>query len=216
MHAGTGNTAGPLRATSTGLGGAQDSEPAPQDWVLLLGGSMTQQDCKETGTVPGFTATPPITGPAQEMPVPASAYELGTYEFGSGPEGQDSGEIDPALLHLPTIGLAPEGYIHLVLPPGGVVSGSMAAAAAAEINRLAGDRKMPLLLVLVGVQTLTRGARSVFGDARSLEAVAVLGVSPVDRVIANFLLGGSTPPCPTRYFSVQGEALAWLRKKHVA
>ncbi|MBP3043987.1 STAS/SEC14 domain-containing protein [Arthrobacter jiangjiafuii] len=89
----------------------------------------------------------------------------------------------------------------------------MAAAAAMEVERLAGSRKLPMLLVLSGVETLTRGARTVFSNAHSLQAVAVLGVSPVDRVIANFLLGGAEQPCPTRYFSTESEALAWLKRK---
>ena len=111
--------------------------------------------------------------------------------------------------------MAPEGHILLVLPPGEVVTGTMAATAAAEVDRLAGTRKMPMLLVLTGVEALTRGARTVFGNAESLAAVAVLGVSPVDRVIANFLLGGASQPCPTRYFSSEQEALAWLRRKNI-
>lgn len=113
----------------------------------------------------------------------------------------------------PQVGLAPEGHIFLILPPEEVVTGTMAAAAAMEVERLAGSRKLPMLLVLSGVETLTRGARTVFGNAHSLQAVAVLGVSPVDRVIANFLLGGAVQPCPTRYFSTESEALAWLKRK---
>lgn len=121
-------------------------------------------------------------------------------------------EISPAVA--PDVVLAPEGHIVLTLPPGGVVTGAMAATAAEEVDRLAGSSKMPMLLVLTGVEALTRGARTVFGNAGSLEAVAVLGVSPVDRVIANFLLGGNVQPCPTRYFSTEAEALAWLKRKH--
>lgn len=113
----------------------------------------------------------------------------------------------------PQVGLAPEGHIFLILPAEEVVTGTMAAAAAMEVERLAGARKLPMLLVLSGVEALTRGARTVFSNAHSLQAVAVLGVSPVDRVIANFLLGGAVQPCPTRYFSTEPEALAWLKRK---
>lgn len=118
---------------------------------------------------------------------------------------------------MPAVGIAAEGHLFLVLPPGEVVTGTMALAAAEEVSGLAGARKMPVLLVLTGVEAITRAARDVFSNAGSLAAVAVLGVSPVDRVIANFLLGGSTQPCPTRYFSDEQDALDWLkRKKHVA
>lgn len=116
----------------------------------------------------------------------------------------------------PAVSIAPEGHVHLVLPAGEVITGSMAAAAAAEVERLAGRGEVPVLLVLTGVEAITRDARTVFSRAGSLAAVAVLGVSPVDRVIANFLLGGNIQPCPTRYFSTESEALAWLKRKRNA
>lgn len=108
--------------------------------------------------------------------------------------------------------LSAGGPLILVLPPGEVVTGTMAAAAAEDIIRLAGAGKLPLLLTLSGVEAITRGAREVFNAARSLSAVAVIGVSPVDRVIANFLLGGEVQPCPTRYFSREAEARSWLER----
>lgn len=104
----------------------------------------------------------------------------------------------------------------LVLPPGEVVTGTMAAAADEEVGRLAGTGKLTMLLVLTGVEALTRSARTVFSGAHSLTAVAVLGMTPVDRVIANFLLGGAVQPCPTRYFSAEQEALDWLKRKNIA
>ena len=73
-----------------------------------------------------------------------------------------------------------------------------------------------MLLVLTGVDSLTRNARHVFSSAQSVSAVAVLGRTPVDRVIANFLLGGSVQPCPTRYFSAEQDALEWLKRKNIA
>ena len=110
------------------------------------------------------------------------------------------------------VDVADEGHLVLLLPPGEVVTGTMAVQAAERIESMAGDRKLPLMLVLSGVASITRGARDIFSAARSLSAVAVLGVSPVDRVIANFLLGGEIQPCPTRYFSRETEALSWLKR----
>ena len=110
------------------------------------------------------------------------------------------------------VDVAEEGHLVLLLPPGEVVTGTMAVQAAERIESMAGDRKLPLMLVLSGVESITRGARDIFSAARSLSAVAVIGVSPVDRVIANFLLGGEIQPCPTRYFSRETEALSWLKR----
>lgn len=112
------------------------------------------------------------------------------------------------------VGMTADGQLTLVLPPGEVVTGAMAAEAAEEIEGRAGVRRLPLLLTLTGVESITRTARDIFSAARSLSAVAVIGISPVDRVIANFLLGGEVQPCPTRYFSREEDARAWL-KRHV-
>ncbi|MCC9205463.1 DUF7793 family protein [Arthrobacter sp. zg-Y769] len=110
------------------------------------------------------------------------------------------------------VNLADEGHLVLVLPPNEVITGSMAVAVAEKIDRLAAAHSLPLLLTLTGVESISRSARDVFSAARSLSAVAVIGVSPVDRVIANFLLGGEVQPCPTKYFSQEDDALTWLRR----
>ena len=111
-----------------------------------------------------------------------------------------------------SVHLAEQGHLVLRLPAGQVVSGTMALWAAENIESIAGASKLPLLLILSGVESITRGARDIFSAARSLSAVAVLGISPVDRVIANFLLGGEVQPCPTRYFSREPDALIWLKR----
>ncbi|MER2133556.1 MAG: STAS/SEC14 domain-containing protein [Arthrobacter sp.] len=105
------------------------------------------------------------------------------------------------------------GYVKITLPAGHVVTGPVAAQAAEEFGVLAECGARPLLLDVTGVEAITRGARSVFATARSVSAVAVLGASQVDRVIANFLLGGELPQCPTRYFSSTSEALEWLQSQ---
>lgn len=106
-----------------------------------------------------------------------------------------------------------DGHVTIVLPAGEVITGGIAAQAAKEFEGLAGTGFAPLLLELTGVESLTRTARKIFGAARNASAVAVVGSSQVDRVIANFLLGGDLPPCPTRYFSSKSDALNWLRGK---
>ena len=106
-----------------------------------------------------------------------------------------------------------DGFATIILPAGEVITGGIAARAAEEFDELAGSGFIPLLLEITGVESLTRSARSVFGAARKASAVAVVGTSQVDRVIANFLLVGDLPPCPTRYFSSKSEALSWLESR---
>ena len=102
------------------------------------------------------------------------------------------------------------GYVSIVLPAGCTVTGGMAAAAARELEELQPPGQKPLLLDVTGVESISRSARAVFGSSRAASAVAVFGVSPVDRVIANFLLGGNFPPFPTKYFTRMDEAVSWL------
>lgn len=106
-----------------------------------------------------------------------------------------------------------DGFVSMVLPPGAVITGGIAARAAEEFQELARAGDKPLLLELTGIEAITRSARTVFGTAHSLSAVAVLGSTQVDRVIANFLLGGDLPPCPTKYFSSKADAMAWLESR---
>ncbi|MBD7996042.1 STAS/SEC14 domain-containing protein [Arthrobacter sp. Sa2CUA1] len=86
----------------------------------------------------------------------------------------------------------------------------MAAQAAKKFEELQPQGLKPLLLDLTGVDSISRSARAVFGSSRAALAVAVLGATPVDRVIANFLLGGDAPSFPTKYFTRVDEAVAWL------
>lgn len=105
------------------------------------------------------------------------------------------------------------GYVRITLPAGQVVTAPVATQASEEFGKLSACGAQPLLLDVTGVEAITRDARSVFAAARSISAVAVLGASQVDRVIANFLLGGDLPQCPTRYFSSSSEALEWLQSQ---
>ena len=105
---------------------------------------------------------------------------------------------------------AATGYVAITLPAGVVVTGGVAARAAAQFQELAPSGFSPLLLDITGVDSITRSARTVFSASRVVSAVAVLGATPVDRVIANFLLGGELLPCPAKYFMSRADAISWL------
>lgn len=104
----------------------------------------------------------------------------------------------------------PDRVIRLVMPQGVEITGEIAEAHAARARALSGDELRPVLLEITGVSAISREARAVFSSSRTSSAIAVLGETAVDRVIANFLLGGDPPPCPTRFFSTESEAMAWL------
>lgn len=100
--------------------------------------------------------------------------------------------------------------IRLVLPEGEHITGDIAEAFADQARTAAAGLPCPVLLVITGVASLSREARAVLSRSRSASAIAVLGGSAVDRVLANFLLGGEPPPCPIRYFGDEESAVGWL------
>jgi hypothetical protein len=68
-----------------------------------------------------------------------------------------------------------------------------------------------MLVDMATTKSVARDARSVFGEPSAASRIALLGRSPVDRVIANFTLGVSKVPCPTKFFTDRGLAMAYLR-----
>ena len=169
----------------------EHGETHPLQWgpARRLGGSMTRHEGLSQAEAPQY-----LSGRSPRF----------------GAQANDTG--DTANAGEASVHLAEGGPLVLRLPAGQVVTGTMALRAAQNIEGIAGTTKLPLLLILSGVESITRGARDIFSAARSLSAVAVLGISPVDRVIANFLLGGEVQPCPTRYFSRESDALLWLKR----
>jgi hypothetical protein len=67
-----------------------------------------------------------------------------------------------------------------------------------------------MLVDMAAVASVSREARGVWSIPCSASRIALLGKSPVDRVLANFFLGVHVPPCPTRFFTSRSEALDWL------
>jgi hypothetical protein len=79
-----------------------------------------------------------------------------------------------------------------------------------RVNALCGGRPTPLLIDMATTESVTRGARAVFAKRCDASAIALLGSSAVDRVLANFFLGVNSAPVPTRFFTNGDEAVSWL------
>lgn len=108
--------------------------------------------------------------------------------------------------------LTAQGVVRLTWRPGVCITGLLAVYAMAAVDTLNGGRHRPLLVVMAGTHTPTAEARRRFGRRCSASRVALLGASAVDRVHASFLpeLGGAGFPVPTRFFTSETAALAWL------
>ncbi|HSU45375.1 MAG TPA: STAS/SEC14 domain-containing protein [Arthrobacter sp.] len=110
-----------------------------------------------------------------------------------------------------TVELGADGVIHLIWEPRVRIEIEDAQAAMAAVNLLAGDNTYPMLVDMATTENVSRDARSVFSIPCAANRIALLGASPVDRIIANFFLGVHIPPCPTRFFTSRDESMKWLQ-----
>jgi hypothetical protein len=110
-----------------------------------------------------------------------------------------------------TVELRSDGVIHLIWEPSARIELQDAQAAMAAVNRIAGEQTYPMLVDMATTENVTRAARSVFSIPCAADRIALLGASPVDRIMANFFLGVHIPPCPTRFFTSRTESMKWLQ-----
>jgi hypothetical protein len=102
------------------------------------------------------------------------------------------------------------GVIWLDWAPGIEIDGDLARTAMRAVDDLNAGGHRPLLVDMTGTAVFSRDARKVFSQPCSAPRIALVGTSPVDRVIANFALGMFANPVPTRFFTSEAAALAWL------
>ena len=100
--------------------------------------------------------------------------------------------------------------VRLRWAPGTDITEANARAAMDDVNAICGDERLPMLVDMTKTASVSRAARTVFTVPCAVDTIALLGRSPVDRVIANFILGVISLPTPTRYFNSEPAALAWL------
>lgn len=101
------------------------------------------------------------------------------------------------------------GVLHLRWKPGAYIGIDVAKAGLAAISTLGQGSKLPMLVEIQGV-THSAAARKVFPDPSTISRMALLGSSPVDRVIAMFRLPLLPTGFPVRYFTSAEKAMAWL------
>jgi hypothetical protein len=108
------------------------------------------------------------------------------------------------------VALEADQIIHLVWKPSVRIEAADAHAAMAAVNVAAAGSEYPMLVDMATTASVSRQARAVFSIPCAASRIALLGSSPVDRVLANFFLGVHIPPCPTRFFTSRPEAMTWL------
>jgi hypothetical protein len=102
------------------------------------------------------------------------------------------------------------GILQLKWSRHAIIRSSDAEAAMHMVNELCGQTERQLLVDMATTSKVSRGARAVFARPCQASHVALLGASPVDKVIANFVLATNKTTRPKRFFTSRIEALAWL------
>jgi len=103
------------------------------------------------------------------------------------------------------------GVIRIILPPNARITEDDCVRTRAELLSLSGGKPGAVILQITGVGSVSRTAISLYSDGPAVTAFAILGCTPVDRVIALTLLRLAPPQYPTNYFTDEGDALIWLR-----
>lgn len=103
------------------------------------------------------------------------------------------------------------GLLRLTWARDASITEADAEAAMREVDALCGESRHPMLVDMATTSEVSRGARAVFGRPCQASRIALLGTSPVDRVLANFFLGLDRLPCPTKFFTSEADALSWLK-----
>ncbi|MET3920170.1 hypothetical protein [Arthrobacter sp. UYEF20] len=102
------------------------------------------------------------------------------------------------------------GIIQVTLPPNEEIAAAEARVAGAAVRALAIGRRMPVMLVITGVLGISVEARHVYTSSIAASAFALVGESPVDRVIAHYLLRSKSETIPAQFFTSEAEAVEWL------
>jgi hypothetical protein len=102
------------------------------------------------------------------------------------------------------------GILRLQWARGVVIDAPNAQRAMDRVNEMCAGRPTPLLIDMATTESVSRAARAVFAKRCDASAIALLGSSAVDRVLANFFLGVNSAPVPTRFFTNSDEAVRWL------
>lgn len=118
----------------------------------------------------------------------------------------------PAEEPSPRVIIAPigAGILRLVLKPQSRITQADGAWARTQLLALTKGRSVAVLLEITGVDSVSREAIAFYSAASTVAAFALLGRSPVDRMIAHSLRGLAWPGCPVQYFEAEQEALTWL------
>lgn len=101
------------------------------------------------------------------------------------------------------------GILKSLWRPGSFVDADDARDAMLAVDRISGGTPMPMLSEMTDV-VFSAAARYQFAQSRGVVAIAVLGSSTVDRVIASAT--SRETKYPHEFFTSRTDAIAWLQE----
>jgi len=121
----------------------------------------------------------------------------------------------PRELETPTtfISVRDDGIVVVRLKQGVEVDLKAAEQNHEATRQLIGERRFAVLVDARRARSITREARQFYADPvvrKYTAAQALLVDSPLSRVLGSFFLGMNKPPFPTRLFTSELDAIAWL------
>ena len=123
-------------------------------------------------------------------------------------------ENEAIITSVSKVWLGEDGIARVIHVPGAKVTLKDAQETMAAYLKVNKGRKLPLFVDTKTMRSLAREARHYYAGeeaAKVASAVAIIVGTPVSRVLGNFYIGLSNPHLPSRLFSSENEALAWLK-----
>jgi hypothetical protein len=114
--------------------------------------------------------------------------------------------VDPVM----SVSRGVDGVVRVRWEPGTAITEDAARRSIELVQNVSGGHKRLLLVDMSEVKSMTRESRNVYAGNDSMLALALVGQSPVVRVIANFALNLHPPSVPTKFCTSVAEAETWL------
>ena len=111
--------------------------------------------------------------------------------------------------------LGEDGIIRKDTHPNAEIELSEAQDTIRAVTKITGKNKIPMLVYLQDVKSVSLDARQHFTtemEKTNVSAVALLVGSAVSRILGNFFLRVNKPRIPVSIFSVEAEAIKWLKR----
>ena len=122
--------------------------------------------------------------------------------------------VSPVEVRTHIIWLEDDGIVRVKVKPNIQITLQDAQAVIRAVSGVCGGKRCPALVDMRGLIALDREARLYFAGeetAKAEAAAALIIESPLSRAIGNFFMGLNKPLIPTRLFTSEAEALAWLK-----